>query len=383
MRLLVVAEDVPNRHPRAGDGSSLISYELLQHLPPDIAIDLLTFDRGTSVPPEVVERCSSVELLPVRRPAVAVLRALVTRRHPAAHAREAPQNRRRIRELSTAADVTLLHGPHVLHLAHQVVGPVLAQSVDPWSQRTVLEATFRPQPLAALLRLRARLALSAERRLPRHVRLLTVGAKDAETWSRMLGRDVRAVPNGAMTPGPGLRRVQRAPSAPPVACFVGSLDYAPNIDSAQRLVRQVLPLIRAQVPELEVRIVGRRPVPAVQALVGRGVRVLPDVPSVIDELLSADVAVFADRHGLGVRNSVQESLTAGLPVVATSVAARGIAEHSRLLIADDDTALAAAVVRVLRDPLLAPCEPSAPRRTWNDAAGDYVRELRCLAAASA
>ena len=48
--------------------------------------------------------------------------------------------------------------------------------------------------------------------------------------------------------------------------FVGSMSYMPNIDAAEFFVRDVLPLIAAQVPGVTLTIVGARPAPAVQKL---------------------------------------------------------------------------------------------------------------------
>ena len=52
-------------------------------------------------------------------------------------------------------------------------------------------------------------------------------------------------------PRPGRRR----PSL--TILFQGSLNYAPNMDAAEWLVRDIAPRIRARVPGAEIRLVGR------------------------------------------------------------------------------------------------------------------------------
>jgi glycosyltransferase involved in cell wall biosynthesis len=66
------------------------------------------------------------------------------------------------------------------------------------------------------------------------------------------------------------------------------------------------------------------------------------------------ISVAPLRYGAGVKGKVNQAMSHGLPVVATSCAAEGMyAESGRdLLLADDAESFAAAVVRLYRDPVL-------------------------------
>jgi polysaccharide biosynthesis protein PslH len=97
-----------------------------------------------------------------------------------------------------------------------------------------------------------------------------------------------------------------------------------------------------------------------------------DVPDVAEVFADADVAVFPDRNGLGVRNSVTEALAAGLPVVATPAAAREQQPQPLLRIGGTPQAIAALaatalITRARREP--------APTRSWSTVAGEYLDEL--------
>ncbi|HWH26847.1 MAG TPA: glycosyltransferase family 4 protein, partial [Pseudolysinimonas sp.] len=109
-----------------------------------------------------------------------------------------------------------------------------------------------------------------------------------------------------------------------------------------------------------------------------GVEILPNVPSIMNILTSADVAVFPDKDGLGIRNSVREALAAGIPVVATAAAAREVESHESLTTAEDPEALAAAIVRLLRAAVATAGKrvgPPVPTRSWKDATAEYLDEL--------
>ncbi|SDC39483.1 Glycosyltransferase involved in cell wall bisynthesis [Geodermatophilus telluris] len=374
MRLVYVTEGVPNRDPERGDGSSLIPYGVLGALPDDVEVTLLTYTGDVPVPPEVAARCADVQLLRPRDPRLALLRSLVSRAHPGAEAVCTPEARAAVARLSADADVTLVHGPHVTPLVHAVRGPVVLQAVDPWSMRLGMEVELATGLRRRFRARKARQALVAERALPQRVRLLTVGQRDAERWSALLGRPVRAVPNGTETPaGPRVRV-----PGPPTVCFVGSLHYEPNIESATVLVREVAPQVWEQAPGTRFLLAGRQPTPAVLALAEDRVEVRPNVPSMADVFAESDVAVFPDRHGLGIRNSVTEALAAGLPVVATAAGAREQPPHPLLRVAGSEGEL----VRLVREALTGqaagpgPATPAEPVRTWRTVAEEYLEECR-------
>jgi len=372
MRLLYVTEVVPNRDPTLGDGSSMIPYEVLRALPPDVRVTLLTFASDVAVPTQVRDRCERLLVLRPRRPRVALLASVSGRYDVAAAARATAQAVAEVRRLSAGHDVTLVHGPQVLFLARRVVGPVVVQTVDPWSIRLRMDRQFATGWRALYRGRKSRQALAVERGLPARARLLTVGESDARTWSDLLGRPVRSIANGV---DPAARPPRRA--GPPVICFVGSLNYGPNIASATTLVRTVAPKLWQTEPAARIVIAGRQPTAEVLALEQERVHVLANVASVLEVFHAADVAVFADEHGLGVRNSVREALAAGLPVVATPAAAREQQPHQALYVEDGPERIVDRVRALIRN-ASGPADWAGPvpdERTWRDVASDYLAEL--------
>jgi glycosyltransferase involved in cell wall biosynthesis len=170
---------------------------------------------------------------------------------------------------------------------------------------------------------------------------------------------------------------------PPTICFVGSLHYEPNIEAATVLVREIAPQVWAEMPETRFLLAGRQPTAAVLALAGDRVEVRANVPSMLDVFSSADVAVFPDRHGLGIRNSVSEALSAGLPVVATAAGAREQQPHPLLQVAGSETDLVERVLEALTSTCTpgSPTGPTAPGgRSWAAVATDYLTECRAAIA---
>ncbi|MGK7938868.1 MAG: glycosyltransferase family 4 protein [Crocosphaera sp.] len=118
--------------------------------------------------------------------------------------------------------------------------------------------------------------------------------------------------------------------------FVGGLDYFVNIDGAVFFSQEVLPLLQAKYPDTRLTLVGSKPSPEVQALAQRqGITVTGRVPSVVDYLHRATVAVIPLRTGFGMKFKTLEAMAAGVPVVASDRGLEG------MKVAGDDVPLRA------------------------------------------
>lgn len=133
---------------------------------------------------------------------------------------------------------------------------------------------------------------------------------------------------------------------------VGAMHWPPNVDAAVYFCRDILPLIRHDVPQVSVTIAGQRPTAQVRALADPpGVEVTGYVED--ERELAKECAVFVVplRSGSGVRVKILNALAMGLPVVSTPIGAEGldVIDGQHLLIADGARDFAAAVVTLLRD----------------------------------
>ncbi|MBS1103125.1 glycosyltransferase [Gluconobacter sp. Dm-62] len=149
--------------------------------------------------------------------------------------------------------------------------------------------------------------------------------------------------------------------------FIGNYRHAPNLDAALWFVRDVLPELRVQNPELELWLVGPHLPPHLSW--PEGVRVMghvADLDGSVFEHVRLTVAPL--KFGAGIKGKVVESLLAGIPCVMTSVAAEGLNLPASLtgLVADD----AASQVACIRNLYAAPEEC----RRLGELAQAYVAE---------
>jgi len=133
--------------------------------------------------------------------------------------------------------------------------------------------------------------------------------------------------------------------------FVGGFQHPPNVDAAEWLIDGILPAIRQALPEIQLHLIGSRMPDRLRERRAPGLKVHGFVADLAPFLSGCRISVAPLRYGAGVKGKVNQAMSHGLPVVATSCAAEGIhAEHGRdVLIADDTQAFAAEVVRLYSD----------------------------------
>jgi GT2 family glycosyltransferase len=136
--------------------------------------------------------------------------------------------------------------------------------------------------------------------------------------------------------------------------FVGNFRHRPNTDAVRFFVREVLPLVRRELPRTELLLVGDNAPPEFDAYSQEGVRLLGYVPDIEPVFARARVFVAPIRFGAGVKGKIGEALAYGLPVVTTTIGAEGMSlrDGAEALIADAPADFAAAVVRAYRDEAL-------------------------------
>jgi len=168
---------------------------------------------------------------------------------------------------------------------------------------------------------------------------------------RSPGVPIEVIPNGVdmsyFCPTPAMTEHR-----PPVLVFTGIMNYRPNVDAMQWFVSDILPLIRAQVPDVRLVIVGKDPSPEVSRMAEEpGIEVTGSVPDVRPYLREAAVVVAPVRLGAGMRGKHLEAMAMRLPVVATNFCVEGTActHNVDILLADDAKSFAADTVRLLTD----------------------------------
>jgi len=133
--------------------------------------------------------------------------------------------------------------------------------------------------------------------------------------------------------------------------FIGNMGYQPNVDASIYFCNEVLPIIREEVVDSKLWIVGIDADASVQRLEGNGVFVTGGVPDVVPYYERSSVCVVPLRAGSGTRLKILEAMALGRAVVTTSIGCEGleVVDGEHLMVADDSKRFAEQIVKLLTD----------------------------------
>jgi glycosyltransferase involved in cell wall biosynthesis len=116
--------------------------------------------------------------------------------------------------------------------------------------------------------------------------------------------------------------------------FVGGFSHQPNRDAVMWFAREVFPLVRSVLPDIEWHIVGREPPSEILELSEIGICVEGAVSEQCLETRyrTARLVVAPLRFGAGVKGKVVEALCHGIPVLTTQVGAEGIPNDDEIML---------------------------------------------------
>jgi glycosyltransferase involved in cell wall biosynthesis len=145
---------------------------------------------------------------------------------------------------------------------------------------------------------------------------------------------------------------ERLRGSPPFLCL-GSFDWLPNRDGVRWLVREVWPRLRRLAPRGVLHIAGRGSASLARDA-GPSVERHGPVQIAASFYDPRAVVLIPVRAGSGVRMRLLEAWAAGVPVVATPVAAAGLADGNEdgVLLASSAGGFASAAARLTEDPEL-------------------------------
>lgn len=139
--------------------------------------------------------------------------------------------------------------------------------------------------------------------------------------------------------------------------FLGNYSHAPNVDAAQFLVREIMPLVWASDQTMQCVLAGADPPSGIRRLAAGRVRV-PGYQANLTPIFDSAIAMVAPlRFGAGMKGKIVLSLARGVPVITTPIGAEGIPISSGVngFITTEPSEFANAVLSLYRN-----------RKRWGD-----------------
>lgn len=355
LRLLVLSSTVP--FPPHGGGRMRI-YQVLRRLGREHDVHLIALGSPDAAEQReaLADVCREVTLLPAPPPPVGLSRWVRAFRNQVTFRAfdEHPAVRRAILQRAAGHDVVLVENVYMLPYAMALGDvPRIVDIFGLWtgglSRDLVLQAGWLDRLRIVLSWAKAK---RVERTLRRMVDAVCVVSESDRRYLAAIDPRLRiyTVPNGVDT---AYFRPEPETPVPPVdLVFSGAMDYGPNEHAVFHFLAEILPAIRARLPEVRFLIVGRDPSQRVLALArDPAIIVTGEVPDVRPLLARATVVVVPMRLGSGTRIKILEALAMARPVVSTSVGVEGLplVAGTHLEIADEPVRFAETVIRLAGD----------------------------------
>lgn len=272
--------------------------------------------------------------------------------------------------LAAASDIVEIQWSHFLPFVGDVrraaprvpVSVMLHDVATQVLRRRAVEASLSRERRYARVMVRR-----AARREPRLLNRSDVAWVFSDADRRLLRALGVHIPVGVVDPPLELPDPPVGAALAPCALFTGYLRRAPNHEAATWLLDRVWPLVLAAQPDARLVIAGAEPPPDLVSRSGPSVTITGYVDDLEPFYRSARVFVAPLRSGAGLKFKVPQAMIYGLPVVATSVAAEGVADRSGpgvfAAVTDEPREMAAAVAGLLADPARAR-EIGVRARAW-------------------
>lgn len=195
-----------------------------------------------------------------------------------------------------------------------------------------------------------------ERAISRKFGAITVVSEvERLLMQRLLGNhdsQVYVIPNGV---DPGFLDYRPPMREKTTFVFSGALTYSPNYEAAVVLCREILPALRAAIPEVRLRITGRIDGVDTENLARTpGVELTGYVGDIRPVVGSASALIVPLKQGGGTRLKILEAMALGTPVISTPMGAEGIEarDGQEVLLGNDADCLANQALRLLNEPEL-------------------------------
>lgn len=129
--------------------------------------------------------------------------------------------------------------------------------------------------------------------------------------------------------------------------FIGGFEHLPNVDAMEFFIKEIFPVLHSLKPDLKLLIVGSHLPKSIATYASSHIIIkgfVPDIKPIFDRIR---LSIAPIRYGAGVKGKINTSMTYGVPVVATTIAAEGmnLIHNKDILIADTPEDFAKQIVR--------------------------------------
>ncbi len=134
-------------------------------------------------------------------------------------------------------------------------------------------------------------------------------------------------------------------------CFVGNLGYYSNVEAVRFLIKKIVPLVKAQKPNVSILLAGARPTAEIWGFENDHIKVIGWLDDIREAYAQSRTLVAPLMHGIGQQNKILEAMAMHVPVVTTTRVNNAIGSTSEkdILLADTEGMFAEQILRLLQN----------------------------------
>ncbi len=133
--------------------------------------------------------------------------------------------------------------------------------------------------------------------------------------------------------------------------FSGNMSYPPNIESAVYIVEKIFPLVKKQIPNIQLMIAGTSPTSKIIALRSNNVLVSGWVKDIKEIYASSKIVIAPMQTGTGLQNKLLEAMAMGIPCISSTLANNALKaiHNENILVADSPEQYAACIIELINN----------------------------------
>ncbi len=133
--------------------------------------------------------------------------------------------------------------------------------------------------------------------------------------------------------------------------FTGNMGYPPNVNASLYLVKEILPLVRKQKPEITLTLAGASPHPDVKALESKNIHVTGWVEDIREFYANARIFIAPMQIGTGLQNKLLEAMAMKIPSITSPLANQALEAKpgKEILVGNSPEEFADYIIKLLDD----------------------------------
>ena len=177
--------------------------------------------------------------------------------------------------------------------------------------------------------------------------LTIISEPDSESIPHQKNEEIHIIPNGVDFERFKFRERKKTYDI----VFCGNMQYGPNINASEYLIKQIMPLVWKEIPNAKVLLAGTNPKPSIKKLASPNVTISGWVEDISECYAQSHIFVAPMQIGSGLQNKLLEAMAMKTPCITSPLANNALhaKENEEILIGRSASEFAHHIITLLHN----------------------------------